>query len=93
MNDWTWNKEVQSQILHELDVISCQLANMFKEKGKKKAKPQELMQPDYVKAAKSKMAEKRRNEGKRTAEEMKEIEAFWKSRNPDATFLGDNENG
>ena len=90
LEDWNWDKEVQTQILHALDQISCQLANMFRDKGKKKAKPQELMQPEYVKKAKEKMREERRNKTRYSDVEMKAIEEFWKRRNPNATFLGDN---
>lgn len=50
--DWDWDKETQSRILYTLDVISCQLSNIFKKKGAKPRKPAEQFQPDYVKEAK-----------------------------------------
>lgn len=36
----------------QLDVISCQLSNIFKKKGAKPRKPADQFQPDYVKEAK-----------------------------------------
>ena len=59
--DWDFDKETQSRILLMLDVISCQLSNMFKKKGIKPRKPDEQFQPDYVKEAK-KEAKKQKKE-------------------------------
>lgn len=89
LQDWDWDKEVQSQILRELDEISCQLSNMCKKKGAKKAKPQEQLQPDYVKKAKAKIKEDEKSKNEYSEGDIQAIEDFWKSRNPNATFLGD----
>lgn len=88
MKDWDWNKEVQSQILRKLDELSCQLANMFKKKGSKKAKPQDLMQPDYVKKAKKEYEIGKAESNNVDADALEEIEAFWKAKNPGANYLG-----
>lgn len=62
---------------------------MFKKKGSKKVKPQEQMQPDYVKKAKEEY-EKEKNRPKDMDEgTIADIEAFWKAKNPNAKFLGD----
>lgn len=80
--DWNWNKEVQSRILYSLEIISCQLTNMFRKKGKKKVKPGEQFQPDYVKKAKENAVRAKNMKRKITKEEMENIKAFWKRRNP-----------
>ena len=62
---------------------------MFKKKGKKPSKPNDLMQPDYVKKAKENLKEEKDEKSKYSKEEIAQIEEFWKKRNPNATFLGD----
>lgn len=85
--DWTWDKEVQSRILSSLEIISCQLSNMFRKKGKKKVKPGEQFQPDYVKKAKENAIRAKNMKRKITKEEMDNIKAFWKNRNPDVKLF------
>lgn len=63
---------------------------MFKKKGGKKAKPQELLQPDYVKKAKKKLAVQKSKGPTLSEEEMNKMKDFWKKRNPKVKFVGDN---
>lgn len=86
--DWTWDKEVQSRILSQLDLISCQLANMTRKKGKKAIKPAEQFQPEYVKKAKEKAIEAEKKQ-KMTEEEVQELKDFWRHYNSDARTYGD----
>ena len=81
--DWNWDKEVQSQILMQLNGISCQLTNMFRKKGSSPAKPAEQFQPDYVKQAKAK-ALAAKNKQTVTEEEMQQIKDFWRLHNSNA---------
>lgn len=62
---------------------------MFKKKSAKSAKPQEQLQPDYVKKVKAKLNNEKKVKIKYSEEDMVEIEDFWKARNPNATFLGE----
>ena len=86
IKDWTWDKEIQSQILHRLDVISCQLANMFRKKGKKPAKPGKQLQPEYVAKAKEQLQEEKKAKTRLSEEETAEVEEFWQARNPNVKF-------
>lgn len=79
--DWDWNKEIQSHILHQLDIISCQLANMAKKPGCAPAKPQDLLQPDYVKRAKNEAEKRAREEQRLSAADFEEIKRFWQKYN------------
>ena len=76
--DWDFDKETQSRILLMLDVISCQLSNMFKKKGTKPRKPDEQFQPDYVKEAK-KDAKKQKKED--SIEAQKDLAEIFENRN------------
>lgn len=71
--DWDWDKEVHSRILMMLDLISCQLSNMFKKKGTKPRKPAEQFQPDYVKKAKASVVRGKAEENAAINEDLKEI--------------------
>lgn len=82
--DWSWEKETQSRILMKLDEVACVLVNTNLKKGKKRAKPDEQFQPDYVKDAKEE-ARKKQKKQKFTDEEMDQIKAFWQKRNPNIT--------
>lgn len=76
--DWNWDKEVQSRILQILEIISCNIINMHRKKGKKPLKPGEQFQPDYVKKAKADT----KNEAKRAAkEEQKDLSELFEKRN------------
>lgn len=79
--DWSWDKEVQSQILHALDVISCQLANMTKKEGRTPAKPQPQLQPDYVKKAKVDNQRRQRQKDAVSVDELNEMRQFWATYN------------
>lgn len=50
--DWNWDKEVQAQILHAIDVFATMYANSHRKKGSSTIKPPELIQPEYVVLAK-----------------------------------------
>lgn len=71
--DWGWDKEVQSRILMELDLISCQLSNMFRKKGTKPRKPMEQFQPDYVKEAKEGVKGKKKAINEEAQKDLAEI--------------------
>lgn len=55
--DWSWDKEVQVQILHSIDVLSAMYANANRKKGAKPIKPPKLVQPEYVEKAKKQAKE------------------------------------
>ena len=86
--DWTWDREVQSRILSQLDLISCQLANMARKKGRKPIKPAEQFQPEYVKKAKQKAIEAEKKQ-KMTEEELQQLKDFWRHHNSAAKTYGD----
>ena len=88
--DWDFDKETQSRILMMLDVISCQLSNMFKKKGVKPRKPQEQFQPDYVRDAK-KDAKKQKKEI--SLEEQKDLAEIFEKRNSNVKSLEEKLNG
>lgn len=85
--DWTWDREVQSRILAKLDIISCQVANLFRKKGKSALKPDKQYQPDYVEDAKKQAEEIRKEKKKFDEKEMNQIKQFWKARNPKVRFF------
>lgn len=78
--DWDWDKEVQSRILHALDTISCQLANIVKKEGRSPAKPRPQFQPDYVKKAKE-TAERSKQIIQMSSDELEDMEQFWQEYN------------
>lgn len=57
----------------ELDVISCQLSNMFRKKGTKPRKPSDQFQPDYVKEAKKEIKREKAISNKDSQQELAEI--------------------
>lgn len=71
--DWSWDKEVQSQILRMLDLISCNMVNMNRKKGTRPLKVGEQFQPDYVKQAKKDAKKQKREESAVTQEELADI--------------------
>lgn len=71
--DWDWDKETRSRILMELDLISCQLSNMFKKKGTKPRKPEEQFQPDYVKEAKKEVQGQKKVVNEEAQKDLAEI--------------------
>ena len=82
--DWDFDKETQSRILMTLDIISCQLSNMFKKKGHKPRKPDEQFQPDYVKEAKKNMKNEKKLINQEAQEDLAEI---FEARNKDVKRL------
>lgn len=88
--DWDFDKETQSRILMTLDIISCQLSNMFKKKGHKPRKPAEQFQPDYVKDAKKMAKESKRETAKI---EQEDLAAIFEARNKDVKKLEEIGNG
>ena len=75
--DWNWDKEVQAQILHGIDVLTTMFANSHRKKGTAPLKAPKLAQPKYVEDAKKELADK----PKVTEEEKEDIIAFFKERN------------
>ena len=75
---WQWDDEVKSQILHTLDMISCQISNMGKKKGAKPNKPRKQLQPDYVEKAKKEISKKQKEANSNYAQELAD---FWEKRN------------
>lgn len=71
--DWDFDKETQSRILMTLDVISCQISNIFKEKSAKPRKPSEQFQPDYVKEAKKDALKEKKTINTDTQKDLAEI--------------------
>ena len=71
--DWDWDKETRSRILMELDIISCQLTNLFRKKGSKPRKPGEQFQPDYVKEAKKTAGDQKKALNEDSSRELAEI--------------------
>jgi len=88
LHDWDFGREMQSQTIQILDVISCQLYNMNRGKGKKALQPREQFQPDYVKKAKKelfgKIAEDKREENRELIDQSK---AYWEKKNYKAKKL------
>lgn len=80
---------MQSQILHALDVISCQLANMTKKEGRTPAKPQPQLQPDYVKKAKVDNQRRQRQKDAVSVDELNEMRQFWATYNNRAGEIRD----
>lgn len=71
--DWDFDKETQSRILMMLDVISCQLANVFKKKNAKPRKPADQFQPDYVKEAKKEAQRQKKESLQQDQSDLAEI--------------------
>lgn len=86
-NEWSWDKEVQSRILAKLDIISTQLANMFKKKGEKAIKPEKQFQPKFVEEAKEESERRRQEKNKFSEDELAKLKDFWKKKNPNARYL------
>ena len=76
--DWTWEKEVQSQILRELNIIATNYVNANRKKGTKKIDFQPLFEPAYVTEAK-KQAKVKKQEDKQ--EQRLELEKFFSEHN------------
>lgn len=83
--DWTWDREVQSRILLQLDVISCEIANLAKKKNAKPAKPQKQFQPDYVEAAKKNYKAQKHEDMK---EDLADLKSIFEEKNNNTKKLG-----
>lgn len=88
--DWDFDKETQSRILMTLDVISCQLSNLFKKKGTKPRKPSDQFQPDYVKEAKESVGKMKKEWGEEAQKDLAEI---FEKRNNQVKDLEEKING
>ena len=75
--DWNWDKEVQTQILHTLDLLVTMYSNAHRKKGTQPLKAPKLVQPKYVEDAKKELAGK----PKITEEEKESIIAYFEQRN------------
>ena len=73
-----------------LDVISCQISNIFKKKGVKPRKPSDQFQPDYVKNAKRDIGERKKEWDKDIQQDLAEI---FEKRNSKVKDLEDKVNG
>lgn len=78
--EWDWDKETQSRILAKLDILSVQIASLFRKKGSEKLKPEPQWQPECVKIAKENLESRRKQEQTFSKEDLEEIKAFWKAR-------------
>jgi len=76
--DWSWDKEVQTQILHAIDMFSAMYANAHRKKGSQPIKAPEVVQPDYVIEAKKKAKEAKREQN---GVEQKELAELFNKRN------------
>ena len=83
---WSWDDEVKSLILHELNQINTTLYNVNRKNGSQAAKVPPQFQPEYVKEAKEEYLEKE-NERKTAPEDLEATRAFWKSRHPDIEMM------
>ena len=77
--DWDFDRETQSRILMTLDIISCQLSNIFKKKGAKPRKPAEQFQPDYVRETKKETERRKKQLNENVQKDL--IEIFEKRNN------------
>lgn len=71
--DWDFDKETRSRILMELDIISCQISNLFKKKGAKARKPDKQFQPKYVEQAKKDAEKEKKAENMAIQDNLAEI--------------------
>ena len=76
--DWSWDKEMQAQILRAVDTIATLYANTHRKKGQKALESPELVQPDYVARAKKDAKRQKRDDQAATLGELK---AFFEKRN------------
>ena len=88
--DWNWDKEMQSQILRAVDIMTTTYINSNRKKGAKKLKPPEQVQPDYVKEAKKKLGEDRKIKAREKQEELAE---FFRKRNQIDDKIKERKNG
>lgn len=75
---WSWNDEVQSRILRQIESTNALLYNSNKKKGNKAVKVGEQFQPDYVKKAKDDYQEYLEAEKRREID--KQTKNFWQER-------------
>ena len=71
--DWTWDKEMQSQILHTLDTLVIQYANAHRKKGSPAIKIPPQIQPDYVSQAKKEVKKNKRDDNREKQKDLAEI--------------------
>ena len=76
--DWTWDKEVQSQILRSLDTMVTMYSNTHRKKGQPPAKIPPQVQPDYVEKAK-KDAKRQKREDQQL--DQQDLAAIFEKRN------------
>lgn len=71
--DWNWDKEIQSQILHTLDIIAVQYANSHRKKGSVAIKIPQQIQPEYVKKAKKDATSNKKDDNRKIQKDLSEI--------------------
>lgn len=76
--DWNWDREMQSQILRELNVIATNFVNANRKKGARRLKFQDQLQPDYVVKAKKALLQKHKEQAE---EQSKELAEFFSQKN------------
>ena len=76
--DWSWDKEMQVQILHSIDFLTTCIINSNRKKGSKKAEIPEFLRPDYVKKAIEQAKEEERS---KNIEHQKELANYFEKRN------------
>lgn len=74
----------------QLDIISCQISNIFKKKGAKPRKPADQFQPDYVKDAKKDASGHKKVLNKDAQKDLAEI---FEKRNKNVKTLEEKING
>ena len=77
LQDWTWDREMQSQILLQLGVISDQLSKFG---TKKRIKAPRQLQPDYVEAGKKKLKKLQKDKKRKEANGAVADIEFWQNR-------------
>lgn len=77
--DWTWDKEIQSQILRAIESLGAMYANSHRKKGATPVKTPPQMQPDYV--AKAKIEAKKQKKEQMADNNARLAELFAKRNN------------
>ena len=71
--DWTWDKEMQSQILHAIDTMVTIYSNAHRKKGRAPIKMPVQVQPDYVEKAKKEANVKKKENSRADQADLSEI--------------------
>lgn len=82
--DWSWDKEIQSQILHTMDTIAVMYANSHRKKGAQPLKVPPQTQPDYVEKAKKGAKEEKRE---RLKEDQADLAKIFEKHNSNVNKL------